>query len=151
MKNVIRLFIAPWYLLGWLLHIAAALGLSDPQIYDTFGRTGLIPGFSTFWDNVIMPRIAALALLLAIFEVVVGILLISKGKWVKIGVVLSVLFNLFLVQLGLGFPAPDGMTDFLANRLPNLFFIALQVPLFWGDYTRTLPDVVAGWFKRSKV
>jgi hypothetical protein len=144
-KNVIRLFIAPWYLFGWLLHMSAAIGLSDPQIYHTFGQTALIPGFSVFWGSVVMPRIAALAFLLALFEVTVGVLLIGKGKRVKIGLVLSVLFNMFLVQLGLSFPAPDGMTDFLVNRLPNLFFIVLQIPLLWGDFARSLPAVIADW------
>lgn len=45
---------------------------------------------------------------------------------------LSILFNLGLVQMGLGFPAPDPLTSFMVNRGPNLLFIALQVPLLLG-------------------
>jgi hypothetical protein len=45
-----------------------------------------------------------LRLLLAAFEMAVGILILSKDRYVKIGLIASVLFNLFLVQLGLGSP-----------------------------------------------
>ena len=144
MRNVIRLLIAPLYLLGWLSHVY--LGLNNPEIYRPFGQTALIPAFTSFWNSVVMPQITALALLLAAFEIVVGILLISKGKWVKIGLVLSIAFNLFLVQLGLSYPAPDGLSDFLVNRLPNLVLIVLQIPLFWGKHTSSLPAVIRGWF-----
>ena len=147
MRDIIRLLIAPLYLLGWLSHVY--LGLNNPEIYRPFGQTALIPAFTSFWYGVVMPQITALALLLAAFEVVVGVLLISKGRWVKIGLALSIAFNLFLVQLGLSYPAPDGLSDFLVNRLPNLLFIVLQIPLFWGKHTRSLPAVIRGWFSRS--
>ncbi len=51
-----------------------------------------------------MPHITFFALLLATFEITTGILIFSKGRYVKIGLTASVLFNLFLVQLGLGYP-----------------------------------------------
>jgi hypothetical protein len=146
MRDIIRLLIAPWYLLGWVSHVY--LGLNNPEIYRPFGQTTLIPAFTSFWYNVVMPQIIAYALLLAAFEVVVGILLISKERWVKIGLVLSITFNLFLIQLGLSYPAPDGISDFLVNRLPNLIFIVLQIPLFWGQHTTWLPVVIRDWLRR---
>ena len=148
MRDAIRLLIVPVYLLGWLSHVY--LGLNSPEVYRAFGQTALIPAFSSFWYDVVMPRMAAFALALAAFELVVGVLLIGKGKWVKIGLALSITFNLFLVQLGLAYPAPDGRSDFLVNRLPSLVVIALQIPLFWGQYTSSLPAVVRGWFQRSR-
>jgi hypothetical protein len=146
MRNVIRLVIALFYLLGWLSHVY--LGLNNPEIYRLFGQTALIPTFTGFWDRIVMPHIAVFALLLAAFEVVVGILLISRGRAVKIGLALSITFNLFLVQLGLAYPAPDAQADFLVNRLPNLFFILLQIPLLWAKYKRSLPAVIRDWLSR---
>lgn len=130
MKKVIRLFVAPWYLLGWLSHVY--LGLANPRIYAVFGKTAIIPGYAGFWNSVVMSSITFFALLLAGFEILVGCLLLSEGKWVKAGVVLSILFNLFLIQMGLGVPATGGWQDFLFNRLPNLTFVAIQIPLLWG-------------------
>lgn len=151
MKNFLRGFIALWYLLGWMIHFY--LALFAPQTYEVFGHTGLIPGYAAFWQNFIMPHITLFALLLAAFEITVGLLLINKGKWVKIGLVLSVAFNLFLVQMGLASAGLSGGQDFLANRMPNLIFIALQIPLFWGKYDRSLIEIVRKFFaaKKAKV
>lgn len=118
MRIKLRGFVAVWYLLGWLTHIGFAI--FNPDIYKNFGYTALWPGFTQVWQNTIMPHISVYALLLAALEITVGLLLINKGIWVKLGVVLSMGFNLFLVQLGLSFPAETLLSDFLGNRLPNL-------------------------------
>ena len=84
------------------------------------------------------------ALLLAAFEMATGILILSKGRYVKIGLVASMLFNLFLVQLGLRFPEiPWTGRDFLLNRLPTLLFALLQLPLFWVHFDKSLPDLLS--------
>jgi hypothetical protein len=136
LRDIDRGFIALWYLLGWISHVY--LGLFSPGLYRGFGDTALIPGFTAFWRGVIMPAIPFFAVLLAAFEISVGVLLVSKGRWVKIGLAFSILFNLFLVQMGLSYRTPDPWSGFLVNRLPNLIFIALQIPLFWGRFDRFL-------------
>jgi hypothetical protein len=143
-RNSIRLFVALWYLLGWLSHVY--LGLFAPETYHPFGETALIPAYAIFWQSIVMPHITVFALGLAVFEVWAGCLLIGKGKWVKIGLIFSMLFNLFLVQMGLGYPTPDPLPDFLVNRLPNLLFITLQVPLLWCWDERSIPEVIRRCF-----
>ena len=87
-----------------------------------------------------MPHITFFALLLAIFEMATGILILSKGRLALIGLSASVLFNLFLVQLGLGFPESlwSGR-DFLLNRLSCSLFAVLQLPLFWVSFDSSFP------------
>ncbi len=148
MRNIMRLFVALWYLLGWLSHVY--FGLFAPEIYRPLGETALIPAYANLWQSLVMPYITFFTLVLAVFQVLVGCLLISKGRWVKIGLSLSILFNLFLVQMGLGFPAPDLWSSFLVNRLPNLLFIALQVPLFWGWDEHSIPEVIRRRFFKSR-
>ncbi len=145
MRNFTRTFIAAWYLLGWLSHVY--LAIFNPQIYDVFGTTALIPGYQSFWHQFIMPHISIFAFLLAGFEILVGISLINKGHWVKIGLIFSILFNLFLVQMGLGMETQGFWSDFLINRLPNLVFIALQIPLFWGSNPNTILKTLRSKFK----
>ena len=140
MRNFIRGFVAIWYLLGWISHVY--LGIANPQIYAAFGKTALIPGYAELWQNFVMPNITLFALLLAAFEIVVGLLLINKGKWVKYGLVLSVLFNLFLIQMGLGVAEATGIEHFLLNRAANLVFLAIQIPLFWGTDEKTLIESI---------
>lgn len=148
MKNVVRLLVVPWYLLGWMIHVY--LGLFSPEIYQGFGSSALLPAYTSFWNSFIMPNIALFALLLAGFEIIVGCLLSSKGKWVKIGLVFSILFSLFLIQMGLSDTSPDFWTNFSRNRLANILFIGLQIPLFWYTFEKSLPEVFKVWFTKKE-
>lgn len=139
-KEWLRGLVAFFYLVGALLHFY--LGLTNPEIYRAFGQTSLLPGFSTFWESVVMPRIGLLALLLAIFELGVGLLLINRGRAVKAGLILGLLFNLFLVQLGLSFPAETIGADVYFNRLPNLVFAGLQFYLLFKSFPESIPALL---------
>ncbi len=146
MKNAVRFFVAPWYLLGWAVHVYFAV--TNPQLYRGFGSTILIPVVRSLWQTLIMPNIVFFLLILAIFELLVGFLLIGKGKQVKLGLGMSIFFNLFLVQLGLSSQAGDWISDFLMNRLPNLVLVAIQVPLLFCAFDRSLVEILAGRFNR---
>ena len=147
LRTFARSFVALWYLLGWLSHVY--LALFAPETYRVFGSTALIPGFTNLWSTLIMPNIRFFALALATFEVLVGALLISQGRWVKAGLGLSLLFNAFLVQLGLGYPASSGLNDFMVNRLPNVVFIGLQLPLLWGRDDESLLGALREWWRAT--
>lgn len=138
-SNVARLFFALWYLIGSFIHVR--FGLTNNQIYERFGSTSLFVVSRELWTSVVMPHITFFALLLAAFEMVTGILILSKGRYVKIGLTASVLFNLFLVQLGLGYPEIQlSARDFLLNRFAALLFALLQCPLFWVHFDKSLPQ-----------
>lgn len=100
----------------------AYLAFATPGIYRNFGETTLLPSLRELWQALIYPNISFFALALAAFKLTVGLLMIGKGKRVELALVLSMLFNLFLVMLGLSGQASDEWTDFLTNRLSNLFF-----------------------------
>ena len=144
---MLRLLVVPWYLLGWALHVF--LALTSPESYRAFGASAIFPAYTDFWNGFIMPHITLFALLLAAFEITVGCLIASKGIWVKVGLVFSVLFGLFLIQMGLSYTTPDVWANFAGNRLPNILFIALEIPLFWGSFEQSLPQAVSGWFKKK--
>jgi hypothetical protein len=148
MKNIYRLFFALWYLLGWVVHVY--LGLWSPDIYKVFSTTAIFAPFQWFWLNVLIPNITIFALLLAIIEIVIGSLLINKGIWVKLGVALSMTFNLFLVCLGLSWLADTAELDLVINRLPNLVFAAAQIPLLWIRFDQTIPEIIRGKFRPSR-
>lgn len=140
MKNILRLFFALWYLLGWIIHVY--LGLRSPEVYTGFNKSVIFSPLQWTWMHVIIPNITFFALLLAAIEITIGLLIISRGNWVKVGVTLSIAFNLFIVLLGLAAPAEDAASDFLRNRLPMLVFAALQLPLLWMHFDRSLLEVV---------
>jgi hypothetical protein len=137
-SNVARLFFALWYLLGSLLHVW--YGLTNNHIYEICGKAPIFAVSRTLWATIVMPHITFFALLLAVFEMTTGILILSKGKLAWIGLAASVLFNVFLVQLGLGFQETRWSgRDFLLNRLSCSLFAILQLPLFWVHFDLSLP------------
>jgi hypothetical protein len=140
-SNVARVFFALWYLFGSPVHVK--FGLTNNHIYERFGSTSLFPASRELWTTMVMPNITLFALLLAAFEMATGILILGKGRYVKVGLTASLLFNFFLVQLGLGYPElPWSGSDFLLNRLPNLLFALLQLPLFWLHFDRSIPELL---------
>jgi len=147
MWNAARVFFALWYLGGAIFHVY--LGTTNPRGYAPFGQTILIPQLRELWYGFMLPQMRIFAYLLAAFEMVVGLLILSKGKWVKLGLTASLLFNLFLIQLGLATVWPDPWASFVWNRLPNLAFAVGQMPLFWKDFQQTLPGAVRSWFRPS--
>ena len=133
------MFFALWYLLGSLVHIK--YGLTNNHVYEAFGTTSLFAASRELWISVVMPHIVFFALLLAAFELAAGTLILGKGRYVTVGLAASVLFNLFLVQLGLGFAeVPWSGRDFLLNRMSTLLFALLQLPLFWVHFDKTFPQ-----------
>jgi hypothetical protein len=139
LSNVARRLFAVGYLVGSMVHVRFAV--TNNHVYEAFGKTALIPGFRELWSSVVMPNITFFALLLAVFEMTTGILILSRGKYVRIGLAASVLFNLFLVQLGLASPQSGWKLDVLVNRLPNLLFALPQLPLFWVDFGKSVPEL----------
>jgi hypothetical protein len=139
--NAARVFFALWYLLGSLVHIKFVL--TDTRVYAQFGSSSLFTAIRDLWTSIVMPHITFFALVLAAFEMATGILILSKGRFVKSGLAASVSFNLFLLQLGLGWPAiPGTWSDFVHNRLPNLLFALLQLPLFRVRFDESLPELL---------
>ena len=132
-----RIFIALWYLGGSFIHFQCAL--YRPYIYAMFGRAPLYPLIGRVWGSLVLPHITVFALILAAFELAVAILLLSRGRAVTLALTASLLFNLFLVQLGLVYTAtPGSLRDFVLNRLPNLLFILVQLPLYWVHFDKSL-------------
>lgn len=141
-----RLFFALWYLGGSVFHFI--LGTRTPEGYRPFGQTALIPQSREIWSKYMMPRMTVFALLLSAFELLVGTLILSKGRLARLGLAASIIFNLFLVQLGLAMPQTDRRAD-LWNRLPTAIFAVLQLPLLFVKFDKPFPAVVKSWFSRS--
>ncbi len=150
LKNSLRTFIALWYLLGWVVHIFISVIVPQPQLYLNFGATSLFPFTRSLWQTIVVPNILLFGPLCAVFELTVGILMAGKGVRVKVALAASLIFNAFLLQLGLAMPAEGWAADFFTNRLPVLIFAAVQVPLLWGTYDYTIPELVVARVRRIK-
>lgn len=149
MRNIARLFLLPWYLIGWAVHVY--LGLFAPEVYRPLGSTAILPRYAELWNGSLMPYISLWAIVLAAFELAVGCLLLAPRTYFKAGLILSIGFNLFLVQMGLGYHCRSAAQSFCMNRLPNLLFAAIQAPLLFGAQAGSVPALFRSWITQRPI
>lgn len=95
--NITRLGFGLLYLLGALFN--TFLAASYPQGYLEVTNSALLPVYKDLWRVVVAPNLPVLLVLLILFEFSIGVLILSKGIGVKLGLLGGLLFNLFLVPL----------------------------------------------------
>ena len=79
-----------------------------------------------------------LFLILFIFvEIGLGLLLLNKGKWVKIGLVSGILFCAGLLFIGLGYAQ-----DYWPARIPNMTLAVIMALMLFGTYDKTLLETL---------
>jgi hypothetical protein len=133
--NFLRLFIGVFFLLGAGFNLV--LTFIDAGSYKNGGITAWPPFLQNFWNNVVSPNIVIFLILFIIIEVALGLLLLNKGKWVKIGFVGAFLFSVGLLFLGLGYPQ-----DAWTPRIPNIIFALICLLLLFSRYNKTLLETV---------
>jgi len=129
-----RLFIALWYIpLGIGLHGAVVLS-GDTTAYNYFGENAFLPIYRYFFLEIVPQNVVFWAALVTLFELVLGLLILSKGTAVKIGLLLSAMFQLFL--------APTGVWGII-----NVLLAASCLMLLYFDYDQTIPEM---FIKRAR-
>ncbi len=127
MANVTRLGFGLLYLLGALFN--TVLAASYPQGYLEVANSALLPVYKDLWRVVVAPHLPLLLVLLILFEFSSGVLILSKGLGVKLGLLGGLLFNLFLVPLQ------------FVGGMPNLLLAAVQAYLLTKDYRTTVLEL----------
>jgi len=77
----------------------------------------------------VAPNLPVLLVLLILFEFSIGVLILSKGIGVKLGLLGGLLFNLFLVPLQ------------FVRGIPNLLLAAVQAYLLTKEYRTTVLEL----------
>ncbi len=78
--------------------------LYDPSLYPMAGANSFIPLYRWFFTEVLARYPVPFILLLIGFETAVGVLTLSRGRWVKLGLGLGALFCLGIAWIG-----PEGV------------------------------------------
>ena len=121
MKKFAQYALGLFYLFtGPLIHLYCLA--FNRQIYTGMADTAW-PLYQTVWTDVILPFLAPWVTLLILFEIVAGLLMLSRyPKFAARGQLLGILFNLFLV--------PFWWVPF---NVPNLLMAALHGLFFWTE------------------
>lgn len=114
--------------------------------YAVFGVTALWAWLASLWASFVMPRIGWLTLVLAAFEIDVGVCLLLRGRPTRIAVIAILAFFSFILVLGYGFPAANLAEDLLKNRVFTVMIAGLLISAL---AQRNPPHIVAAWHRFS--
>lgn len=96
-----RLVLGVMFTGGAAVHVAIVV--SGTEAYRHFADTVFISFVKQAWLSVFMPHAALLGLLLAAFELAVGLLVLAGGRKTVLGLLAAIAFHLGLMLFGWGF------------------------------------------------
>lgn len=131
LNNVGRVLIGILYLFSSLFNLIATLRNPDP-LWNFFRETVNITLFETILNNWIIPNSTIVILLVVVFEVITGLLILSSGVLVKVGLIIGILWSISLIP-------------YLAQ--PPFFYVnavlaIIQALLLKGRYKDTLYEML---------
>ena len=91
--NVARIIFGIIYLLGAVTNFTLTV-INGPESYRSFADASFFPWYSEAWMTVAAPNLTLIVLLLIVFEISLGLLFIIKRKYLKIALILGILFCL---------------------------------------------------------
>jgi len=92
----------------------------------------LFEWYRELWTGLVLPNLGVLLPLLAIFEAVTAVAILSKGRVARIGLLAGTVFNLAVAPLGFWWPS-------------NIGLAAVHVALLRVPYSKSTMDQLRGW------
>jgi hypothetical protein len=99
--SVGRLAVGVMFAGGSAVHVVIVV--TGTETYQHFADTAFLPFVKQAWLSVFMPHAALLGLLLAAFELAVGLLILAGARRTVLGLVAAIAFHLGLMLFGWGF------------------------------------------------
>lgn len=106
---------------------------SNPTTYATAAKNALFPAYKALFEAIVGSAPAFFALLLIAYEILVGLLILSRGRSVYWGIYMAILFLL-------------GITPMAIETLGNMGMAFALGLLLHHDYTRAFLDT----FRRQR-
>jgi hypothetical protein len=98
--NATRIFLGFFFIvMGIGFHLV--LILRDSHGYDGFSTSALLPLYRWAFRAIVMPYPLVFALVAAAFEIALGLLMLSKGRYAQLGLITGSLFLLAITPLGM--------------------------------------------------
>ena len=113
LANFLRLFFGLFFLAGAVLN--TYLTITNPDGYKNGGSTAWPDFLQHFWTSVVATHMLLFLILFILIEITLGLLILNKDRWVKIGLAGAILFSAGLLFIGLGYAR-----DYWPARIPNM-------------------------------
>ena len=134
--NIGRIFLGFFYLI-MALGVNTVLAFTNPQSIVKMGEGSLIEFYRTFFSNVVSLAPIPFILLVAIFEIIMGILILNKHIKVKLGLIGTTIFLCLITPFGY-------------IQLPWLGIALIQLYLMRKDFDKTFIEIIRTIFAKSK-
>jgi len=121
--NIARIIFGIIYLLGAIANITLVT-VNGSQSYIGFADATFFPWYRDAWMAVAAPNITLIVVLLIAFEIGLGLLFIIKRKYLKIALILGILFCL------------ASMPTMVEAIYTNLPLALIQAFLLWREFRR---------------
>jgi len=118
--NVARIIFGIIYLLGAIANITLVT-INGSQSYIGFADATFFPWYREAWMAVAAPNITLIVILLIAFEISLGLLFIIKRRYLKIALILGIMFCL------------TSMPTMVEAIYTNLSLALIQVFLLWQE------------------
>ncbi len=135
--NIGRIFLGFFYLI-MALGVNTMLAFTNPQSIVQMGEGSLIEYYRIFFSDVVSLAPVPFILVVAIFEITMGLLILNKQKKVKLGLIGTTIF-LFTI------------TPFGFIQLPWLGIALIQLYLMSKDFDKTFVEIIGTVFAKSKI
>jgi len=119
--NVARIIFGVIYLLGAIANIVLVT-INGSQSYIGFADATFFPWYREAWMVVAAPNITLIVVLLIAFEICLGLLFILKRRYLKIALILGILFCL------------ASMPTMVEAIYTNLSLALIQAFLLWKEF-----------------
>lgn len=124
--DIARSLVAVAYFAGAAFNLLYTL--RHPEVFDSWLESPLLPGYRWFFVDVVAQNAWFWVPLAVAGEIILGVLLLARGRLVRIGIALSIVFQLLLAPMWIG------------QAFINLLLAVAQVPLLRPSYPQSIPD-----------
>lgn len=131
LPDIVRLLFAVIFFLGAIANTAMAS--FSPSLYEHFADTALLTFYTDLWQDLVYPNIRLFLIPVILLELAIAWLLLQSRMYVKGGLLIALLFDLFLVPFW-----------WQGGGIANLL---LALPLAWllrFHYPLTIQDILRG-------
>jgi hypothetical protein len=123
--NILRLLFALIFILGAVANVVMLI--ASPELYSEFASASFLTIYKQLWFSIVYPNLGLLLGVVILLEGMIAIFLLSKGKYVKIGLLLATMFMLVLVPFW-----------WYGGSLMNLIFALIFIWLYRFSYPTTM-------------
>ena len=122
-----------FFFLVMALGVNGSFTFGNPQAYIDYANGALVPFYRSLAVGVVSISPFLFGLVIMLFEITMGVLLLQKGKLVKVGLIGTMLFM-------------AGIAPLSWLQVPWLGLIVAQVSLFRHDFDHSLLEMIpAKW------